>query len=43
MQIDSKKIESQNDIKKYLSKIKAKEVQLLFDRDDFQFFVKIGL
>jgi len=43
MQIDHKKIQSQNDIKTYLSNLKAKEAQLLFDRHDFQFFVKIGL
>jgi len=43
MQIDHKMIESQNDIKVYLSKLKEKETQLLFDRNDFQFFVKIGL
>ncbi len=43
IQIDHKMIKSQNDIKKHLSKIKSKEVQLLFDRADFQFFVKIGL
>ena len=43
IQIDHKKIENQNDLKKYLSKTKNKEVQLLFDRKDFQFFVKLGL
>jgi hypothetical protein len=43
IQIDHKMIESQNDIKNYFSKLKSKEAQLLFDRDDFQFFVKIGL
>jgi len=43
IQIDHKMIESQSDIKEYLSKLKSKEAQLLFDRNDFQFFVKIGL
>lgn len=43
MQINQKMIKNQNDIKEYLSKMKSKEVQLLLDRNDFQFFVKIGL
>ncbi len=43
IQIDHKTIDNQNDTKEYLSKLKAKEAQLLFDRDDFQFFVKIVL
>lgn len=43
MQVDHKKIESADDLKTYLSETKNKEVQLLFDRDDFQFFVKLGL
>ncbi len=43
IQIDHKMIKSQSDIKEYLSKLKSKETQLLFDRSDFQFFVKIGL
>jgi len=43
IQIDHKKIDTQDDVKVYLSNLKSKEAQLLFDRDDFQFFVKIGL
>ena len=43
IQIDHKKIKNQDDIKVYLSNLKEKDAQLLFDRDDFQFFVKIGL
>jgi len=43
MQIDHKTINTQNEIKEYLSNLKSKEAQLLFDRADFQFFVKIGL
>ena len=43
IQIDHKRIQIQNDIKVYLSNLKSKEAQLLFDRNDFQFFVKIGL
>ena len=43
IQIDHKMITNQNEIKEYLSKLKSKEAQLLFDRNDFQFFVKIGL
>lgn len=43
IQIDHKKIKNQNDLKNYLSNTKNKEVQLLFDRKDFQFFVKLGL
>jgi uncharacterized protein YxjI len=43
IQIDRKKIESQDEVKVYLSNLKEKEAQLLFERDDFQFFVKIGL
>ena len=43
IQIGHKKIVNTNDLKAYLSKTKNKEVQLLFDRDDFQFFVKLGL
>jgi len=43
MQIDHQKIVNANDLKAYLSKTKNKEVQLLFNRDDFQFFVKLGL
>ena len=42
MQIDNKMIKNQNDMKTYLSNLKSKEAQLLFDRKDFQFFVKIG-
>jgi hypothetical protein len=41
IQIDHKKIINQNDVKEYLSSIKSKEVHLLFDRNDFQFFVKV--
>ncbi len=41
IQIDQKKIKNQNDVKEYLSSIKLKEVHLLFDRNDFQFFVKV--
>lgn len=43
IQIDKKMIKTQNDIQEYLSKVEDKEVQLLFDRNDFQFFVKLGL
>ncbi|WP_024954098.1 DUF7488 domain-containing protein [Sulfurospirillum arcachonense] len=43
IQIDHHKIKSSNDLKMYLSKTKQKTVQLLFDRKDFQFFVKLGL
>lgn len=43
LQIDQKKIETQNDIKSYLSNNKNKESQLLFERNNFQFFVKLGL
>ncbi len=42
IQIDHKKIQSEDNIKEYLSNIKSKEAHLLFDRNDFQFFVKIG-
>jgi len=41
MQIDRKIINNQNDIKEYLSELKSKSAQLLFDRNDFQFFVKV--
>ena len=43
IQIDHKVINNHNDIKEHLSKLKSKEAQLLFDRNDFHFFVKIGL
>ncbi len=43
IQIDFNMIKNQNDIKTYFSNTKSKEAQLLFDRDNFQFFVKIGL
>jgi hypothetical protein len=43
MQIDHKKIENQNEIKEYFSNLKSNEAQLLFERSDFQFFVKIEL
>lgn len=43
IQIDYIKISNQNDVKTYLSSTKNEEVQLLFDRKDFQFFVKLGL
>jgi len=43
MQIDGKTVKAQDDIRVSLSKLKSKKAQLLFDRDDFQFFVKLGL
>ena len=41
MQIDRKTVKSQNDIKEYFSSLSSKETHLLFDRANFQFFVKI--
>lgn len=43
MYIDKMKLESQKTLRKYLSNTKAKYFQLLFDRHDFQFFVKMPL
>jgi len=43
LQVDKQKIETSDDVKSYLSQVKTKHVQLLFDRKDFQFFVKLGL
>ena len=39
LKINDKFIYSYNDIQKVLSKIKKREIYLLFSRDDFQFFV----
>ena len=43
LQIDKQKIQTSDDVKRYLSQVKNRHVQLLFDRKDFQFFVKLGL
>lgn len=43
MQVGDKAVKTQDDIRANLTKLKSKETQLLFNRDDFQFFIKIGL
>ncbi len=43
LQIDRKNVANEDDIRRIFSKIKKKEVNLLFDRDDFQFFVKVSM
>jgi len=41
MQIDGMRVEKMADVDAYLAKTKNKELSLLFDRDDFQFFVTL--
>ncbi len=41
LQINQKNVKSEDDIKRVLSKVKTKDINLLFDRNDFQFFVKV--
>lgn len=41
MQIDQTRVQSRAEAEAYLEKSKAKEHSLLFDRDDFQFFVTL--
>lgn len=43
LQVDRRSVRNQDDVKRYLSKLKKKDVYLLFDRKDFQFFVKVHL
>lgn len=43
IQVNQKKITNEQELKSYLSKNKDISAQLLFDRNDFQFFVKIVL
>lgn len=43
LRVDQTKVEDENALKEYLSKSKGKSVYLLFDRNDFQFFVKLML
>ncbi len=41
LQIDQTRVQSRAEAEAYLEKSKAKEHSLLFDRDDFQFFVTL--
>ncbi len=43
LQINQISVKNQNDAKKIFSKIKNKEANLLFERHDFQFFVKVKI
>lgn len=43
MQINGMEIMNEEDLKLSLSKVKDKSLQLLFDRNDFQFFIKLPL
>ncbi|WP_331774628.1 DUF7488 domain-containing protein [Sulfurospirillum sp. 1612] len=43
LEIDRHPMKNQNDVKAYLSHIHKKELHLLMDRDNFQFFVKVNL
>ncbi len=43
LQIDRVNVKNQNDVKSFFSKIEKKSSDLLFDRDDFQFFIKVTL
>ncbi|MBL0686230.1 MAG: PDZ domain-containing protein [Sulfurospirillum sp.] len=43
MQIDNKTVKNQKDVQVYISKLKSKDIQLLFDRANFQFFVKMKI
>ncbi|MDX1809117.1 MAG: PDZ domain-containing protein [Sulfurospirillaceae bacterium] len=43
LQVDGKSVKNQDDVKRYLSKMSKKDIHLLFDRNDFQFFVKVSL
>ncbi len=43
LQIDRKSVTSEDDARRIFSKIKKKDIDLLFDRDDFQFFVKVKM
>jgi hypothetical protein len=43
LMIDGIKMENEDDLKSYLSNTKKGEFQLLFDRDDFQFFVHLRI
>jgi C-terminal processing protease CtpA/Prc len=43
LQIDRVGVSNQDDIRNIFSKLKKKEINLLFDRSDFQFFVKVDM
>jgi len=43
LEIDGHPVKNQNDVKAYLSHVHKKEIHLLIDRNDFQFFVKVNL
>jgi len=43
MQIETRKITSQNDLREFFSQTKKKDVQILMDRNDFQFFIKLKI
>ena len=43
LQIDKTVVKNQNEAKKIFSKIENKEVYLLFERNNFQFFVKVKI
>ncbi len=43
LQMNDKIVHNQDDIKEYLSRTKSEDAQLLFSRDDFQFFVKVKI
>jgi len=43
LQIDRVNVKDQNSVKSFFSKTQKKSLDLLFDRDDFQFFVKVAL
>lgn len=43
LQVDDREIQDQDSLKEYLSNAKKKRVHLLFERDGFQFFIKLDL
>lgn len=43
LQIDRKSVTSEDSIRRVFSKIKKTKVNLLFDRNDFQFFIKVNI
>ncbi|MFK5881351.1 MAG: PDZ domain-containing protein [Sulfurospirillum sp.] len=43
LQIDRINVANEDDIRRIFSSLKKKEVNLLFDRNDFQFFIKVVL
>ncbi|NOX15925.1 MAG: PDZ domain-containing protein [Epsilonproteobacteria bacterium] len=43
MQVDRISVENSSDIRKIFSKTDKKEINLLFDRNNFQFFIKVNM